>query len=316
MYKARNPVLVIVFNRPEQTARIAEVLRRVSPPRVYVAADGPRAGRAGESDKCSAVLDVFASMNEQSQLFYKIHTTNVGCDSNVVSGVNWFFEREDCGIVLEDDCIPNDSFFEYCDSLLEKYQYNNRVMWINGYNMGYKNNELEGSYVCSSYALSSGWASWRRAWSSFRAVENMNTLASSADVLPTHLRVSRLTRFFWRYAFEYARVTRAWDFQWLFAMWKSGGVACTPLTNLVTNVGFGIPGYHGGRYDDPRGHVPTSKLEAPLVDPHEVVPCVPLDDFLSREFYRISIKNIIKLYVASRFPVLRRFARLVRGKNV
>lgn len=316
MYRARNPVLLILFNRPEQTAKVFDTLRKVQPERLYLAADAPRLNRAGEAQKCEAVLNIFSTVDWPCEVYRRVLDTNVGCDVNVTSGVDWFFENEETGVVLEDDCVPNESFFRYCDELLEKYKDNDRVMWINGFNNGYNSGEPSPSYFYSIYALSWGWASWRRAWRCFRdGGRNLLANGTSETIWPEYIKKSYMARLFWRYSFKYGRVTRAWDFRWLNCIWANGGLACTPSKNLISNIGYGVEGVHGGSRNDPRGNLPTVELQEDLVGPSDVTSSAPLDAYLSKTFYRIGIYTVIKTYVASQSPYVRKLIRRIRGKS-
>ena len=316
MYVTSSPVLLIVFNRPDQTAKVFNALRKVKPKRIYLSADGPRLCRFGETEKCEAVLNIFSAPDWPCEVHRKVHSTNIGCDANVLSGVNWFFENEEFGVVLEDDCVPNESFFRFCDKLLERYRNDNRIMWINGFNNGYCSEDVSSSYFYSSYALSSGWASWRRAWSYFRSDSHIFARNDGVSTFfPEHIKASYLTWLFWRYAFKYAKVSRAWDFEWLHSLWMQGGFACTPAKNLISNIGYGVDAYHGGSHNDPRGNLPTEELQGKFIFPPEQVPSVSLDIYLGRTFYRIGIYTIVKLFVASNFPRLRIFIRRIRNKS-
>lgn len=316
MYKTSSPVLLILFNRPEQSAKVYEAIRKVQPRKLYLAIDAPRHGRDGEAQKCELVLNIFTNIDWPCEVYRKIQKQNIGCDVNVVTAVDWLFENEESGIVLEDDCIPNESFFRYCDELLKRYEHNKRIMWINGSNNGYACKKNDPSYMYSIYAQSWGWATWRRAWNIFQGESRVSLVDGiSKTLLKRYIKESYLTRVFWLNSFRYGYVTRAWDFKWLYNVWKNDGLACTPSKNLVSNIGFGIESYHGWSHNDARGHLPTEELHWDLTRPNVMEPSALLDAYISKTFYRVSVYTIIKTYIASRFPFIRKAIRMVRNKS-
>src|SRR6185503_2722056 len=130
----KSAILFLVFNRPEPTARVFEAIRAAQPPRLYVAADGPRASRTGESDRCALTRRVASTVDWPCSVATLFRATNLGCKNAVSSAISWFFEHEEEGIILEDDCLPEPSFFAYCDELLAHYRDNPRVGLISGDN--------------------------------------------------------------------------------------------------------------------------------------------------------------------------------------
>ena len=128
----KSAVLFVVFNRPDTTARVFETIRTAKPPRLYVAADGPRAGRAGEAVLCAKVRQLAMKVDWPCKLYTLFQDTNLGCKIGVSSAINWFFEHEEEGIVLEDDILAQPSFFEYCDEMLDRYRDDTKVSMISG----------------------------------------------------------------------------------------------------------------------------------------------------------------------------------------
>ncbi len=317
MYEAKSPVLIIVFNRPNETRAVFDVLRAARPKRLYVAADAPRMNKPGESEKCTETLDIFKQVDWPCQVFFKINEHNLGSHTSIPQAIDWFFDNEDEGIVLEDDCVPSMSFFRYCDELLAKYRNDHRIMWINGSNIGFQSREINSTYLYSIYAISWGWASWRRAWTLFHG-NYRTTLEDETldDILQRNVGSSFMTRFYWRCIFKYAYTVKNWDFRWLNACWGNGGLACTPTVNMISNIGFGIDGMHGGRLSDSRGHIQARDTSAEIKGPEKMVPCIKLDNFLNRNLYKISVLSISRTFLAWRAPWLRNAARRIQGKQI
>lgn len=164
----KSAVLIVLFKRPDLTARLMEVLRRVKPPRLYVAADAPRPGR-DEEDLCMAARACATKVDWPCEIFTDYSPENLGSGRRVSSAITWFFKSEFEGIILEDDCMPDDTFFPYCEELLERYRDDERVMVVSGYHGPAKTKTRPDSpsYWFSKYTLTWGWATWRRAWRHF-----------------------------------------------------------------------------------------------------------------------------------------------------
>ncbi len=160
----QSPILLLVFNRPDTTRQVFETIRAARPPRLYVAADGPRPGRAGEAERCAEVRELTTQIDWPCELKTLFRNENLGCKIGVSSAIDWFFQNEPEGIILEDDVVPLPSFFLYCDVLLDRYRNDIRVGVISGSNLVSNHLMLEESYFFSRYNHIWGWASWRRAW--------------------------------------------------------------------------------------------------------------------------------------------------------
>ena len=158
------PVLFLIFNRPELTEKVFQKIQDAQPKYLFVAADGPRDNKYGEKDLCektrAVVLENITWECEVKTLF---RTENLGCRTAVSSAINWFFENVEEGIILEDDTVPDNSFFSYCQALLEKYRNHEQIMMITGDNFQDGIKRGNGSYYFSRYVHIWGWASWRRA---------------------------------------------------------------------------------------------------------------------------------------------------------
>lgn len=150
-----NPVLFVVFSRPDTTARVFEAIRQARPPRLYVAADGPRASRPGEAQLCEETRRIASAVDWPCELKTLFRPENLGCKAAVSGAIDWFFDNEEQGVILEDDCLPDASFFEYCDALLEKHKDDLRVMCISGDNFmpAEVRQEIKDSYYFSIMGL-------------------------------------------------------------------------------------------------------------------------------------------------------------------
>ena len=121
------PVLLIAFNRPERTAQVLQSLAEIRPQKLYVACDGPRPERLDEVRRCEAVRALVSQLDWPCQLRTLFQPSNLGCRAGVTAALDWFFEQEEEGIVLEDDIVADPSFFRFCQELLERYRHDERV---------------------------------------------------------------------------------------------------------------------------------------------------------------------------------------------
>ena len=116
-------VLFLVFNRLDTTKQVFEAIQQAKPPRLYVAADGARELKEGEAEIVKAVREfVIQNIDWECEVKTLFREQNHGCKMAVSGAIDWFFANEEKGIILEDDCLPSQSFFWFCEELLYKYK--------------------------------------------------------------------------------------------------------------------------------------------------------------------------------------------------
>jgi cephalosporin hydroxylase/tetratricopeptide (TPR) repeat protein len=272
-------ILFLIFNRPGQTARVFETIRQARPPRLYIAADGARDGVPGESELCRQAREVTEGVDWPCTVTRRYGKKNLGCKLGCSSAVSWFFEQEAEGIILEDDTLPDPSFFGFCAELLERYRDDEQVMHIAGNNFQYGRQRGDGSYYFSIYNHMWGWASWRRAWRHYDI---------DLKLLPAYLVENRIgevledpeARRFWLYQFVLSHNGEidSWDYQWAFAIWERGGLAILPGVNLTSNIGFGPQAVHCQNADSSLANL-TRQPIGRLVHPTSRRPDRAADDF-------------------------------------
>jgi len=262
----RTPVAFLIFNRPDTTRRVFAEIARARPPKLLVVADGPRADRPDEAQRCVQARAIIEQVDWPCEVETHYADTNLGCRRRVSSGLGWVFERVPEAIILEDDCLPTQSFFPYCEELLERYREDSRIGMISGDNFQRGRRVGNGSYYFSKYTHIWGWASWRRAWRHYDV---------TASLWPQLLRsglFERMTlpgeRDTWRAAFEGIHAGRidTWDYQWTLAFWCHSMLAAMPQVNLISNIGFGEHATHTRSINE-YANMPTQELRWPLVAP-------------------------------------------------
>jgi GR25 family glycosyltransferase involved in LPS biosynthesis len=115
-----------------------------------------------EDNLVNQVRNITNLINWNCNLKTKYSDINLGCKLSVSSAINWFFENEEMGIILEDDCLPSLNFFHFCDSLLLKFKDDSNIFAITGCNFQ-QIKENKNSYFFTNYTHIWGWATWRRA---------------------------------------------------------------------------------------------------------------------------------------------------------
>ena len=235
----RAPVALIAFNRPSTTARVFARIRAARPSRLFIVLDGPRVDRPDEAELCAEVRRIVSDVDWPCEVERNYSDTNLGCCHRPASGIEWVFSRVEEAIFLEDDILPEPTFFHYCDELLGRYRDDRRVMSISGYNAFGESSRTAESYWFSAYPRSWGWASWRRAWIGFD-VTMRGWLAFRASAawrqLPSEAREVYGP---WMRDVSAGRQD-TWDAQWLLLAWQTGGLTAIPRRNLIENLGFGI----------------------------------------------------------------------------
>lgn len=235
----RSPVLFLLFNRPEASRTVFEVIREARPPRLYIAADGPRPDRPGEDILCAEARAVAEKVDWPCAVKTLFRKRNLGCATAVATAVTWFFSQEEEGVILEDDVLPHPDFFVFCDALLAYYRDEPKVMQISGDNFQLGIRRGDASYYFSRFAHIWGWASWARAWKHFDL-----SLRGLARFLATDMtaivKEPAGMEFFTRHLRQVQRgVLDSWAVPWSYAVMRNGGVCVTPQENMVRNIGFG-----------------------------------------------------------------------------
>lgn len=237
MLQNENPaVLLIIFNRPETTKLVLDALREVKPAKVYVAADGPRVNRPGEAELVNEVREsTLLQIDWDCSLMTLFQETNLGCRRAVKTAIDWFFEHEEMGIIIEDDIIPHKDFFSFCSYALYKYRYNEKIAMISGTNLISKQSSQY--YLYSSFGSIWGWATWRRAWHEYDV--DMLDFSLNRFIWILFRRFDFFSALYLLNIFHNHKKLEidTWDTQWTFSMINNHRLSVIPEVNLIKNVG-------------------------------------------------------------------------------
>lgn len=286
----KNAVLLIAFNRPDTTLLVLNSILKAKPPRLYIALDGPREGVRSDILECTAVKDLINSLDWDCELKTMFSESNLGCKEGPIKAINWFFESEEQGVILEDDCLPSQSFFSFCDSLLELYKHDERIWHIDG--TTFQNIKVIESYSFSRYALIWGWATWRRAWVKYDG-EMKDFPCFLKGKLIKNIWKNEKVQKYWLSNFETAYLGNidTWDYQWFYKIWCNNALTIRPSVNLVKNIGFSDQATHTKKktklFDSMFANEIISDV---LIHPKFIIENKELDDECSK--VRFGIRNL------------------------
>ena len=236
-------VLFLVFNKLNTTKQVFEAIQKAKPPRLYIAADGPREAIDNEEEKVKSVRDyIMSNIDWKCDVKTLFREQNLGCKMAVSGAIDWFFKNEEMGIIVEDDCLPNQSFFWFCEELLEKYKGDMRIGQISGDNFQEGVKRGEGDYYFSIYNHIWGWASWASRWKNYDV--SLKSFDNSTFI--ENIFSDKKTISYWKQIFASMKQQKinTWDYQWTFAIWKNKQLTVLPNTNLIQNIGFGTDATH------------------------------------------------------------------------
>lgn len=278
-YKTKSPLLFIVFNRPDTTIRIFEKIKEAKPARLYIAADGPRENRSKEQSLCTQVRQITEQVDWDCTVKTLFRETNLGCKNAVSSAIDWFFQNEEEGIILEDDCLPANDFFFFCDELLIKYRHDTRVRHICGCNLQQGNIRGSASYYFANMTHVWGWASWKRVWKDYdkdlslygedEVSKQMSKIFEEPLIVET-----------WTDIFKSMKLNKidTWDYQLAFINFFNNGLTAIPNTNLISNIGFREDATHTSSPLDYNANIPLGALKE-LTHPKYFLPEKEADYF-------------------------------------
>ncbi len=289
----QTPILLLLFNRPKHTNAGIDRLRQLRPTQIFVHCDGPRAHVTGEGEKVAAVRAAMENIDWPCTVHTLLREQNAGLRAGVYGALNWFFEAVEQGIVLEDDCLPDLSFFPFCEEMLERYQSEEQVMHIGGSNVAEAlTRSLPESYFFSQFSFVWGWATWRRAW------EKMRLDLDDFDAFVTENRISSLSSstMAQAYMLEKFRATRAkennsWAYAWAYSVLINNGLSIVPSLNLVQNTGIGEAEATHTKEADKKARLRASSISFPLSHPSVIARQRALDT----EIFYLSQKSRIRL---------------------
>ena len=274
----QTPVVFIVFNRPSLTRRVFSRIAQARPSRLLVIADGPRRDRPGESEKCEEARLIATSVDWPCQVEVEFSSENMGCRDRIVRGLNWAFERVEEAIILEDDVLPDPSFFPFCEQMLGRYRGDARVSMIAGFNIVQEHLKTDYSYFFSQLTHIWGWATWRQSWARYdQHLNDWPEIKSSGLLREIFDRPGVVA--YWTKIFDSMHDgsgLNTWDYQWMYTNLMHNALSVVPHVNLVENLGFGPDATHTITASDVC-KLTAQSIKFPLLHPPSLVPLRQMD---------------------------------------
>lgn len=266
------PVLLMVFNRPNLTRQVLEAISEWDISCLFVSADGPRAHVPGDRELCEATRSLVLQSSWNFPIKSLFRDENMGCGSAVVSAIDWFFQFEESGIILEDDCVPHPSFLSFCQELLPRFRANPEIMMISGCNFLAETQIANDSYIFSRYTHTTGWATWKRAWELYDFKIESWPQVRDSDWLLEKCHQHSDAALYWSRVFDHVYEDQhdSWDYQWTYAVWSNNGLAITPGRNLITNIGFAAGATHSVVEPPWMRRINTEGVRFPLSHPEVI----------------------------------------------
>ncbi len=273
VYNFNTAILFLVFNRMDTTVKVFDAIRKAKPPRLYIACDGARKYNLDEINEVEAIREyVLSHIGWDCEVKTLFRKTNLGCKRAVSEAITWFFKYENQGIILEDDCLPNQSFFRFCEEMLNYYEDDLRVWHVSGNNFQWGNQRGKADYYFSNYTHIWGWATWANRWqeydlhiSTFKEFDKQRIIESIFD--------NKQEQRFWLDVFKIVKTDKisAWDYQWSYCAFINNGLSILPNANLVKNIGFGSGATHTHDKNSKFANIETSEIAFPIVHPQFMV---------------------------------------------
>ncbi len=301
------PILLLIFKRPDLTQLVFDRVREIQPQQLFISADGARSHKEGETELVAQTRQIFDQVDWDCEVHTLYRDQNLGCRRAVSGGINWFFDHVEQGIILEEDCVPDPSFFQFTKEMLEKYKDHDEVMSISGLNLIQNQfSDLPTSYLYTKFVFYWGWATWRSAWKKmdvdmkrfpeFVEKNYISRLLSDKDAQKYIIQKFHET---------HTKQNDSWAYAWFYNCILHNGLAIVPKNNLIENVGFGDQATHT-KIPEKAFQTKSKALTFPLVAPQKIE-AAPYK--VAHQFFYAGHKSRFLLTVNRVFP--KKFVRWV-----
>ena len=268
--KVTTPVVLVVFNRPEQTRKVLESISEAQPEHLIVIADGPRSGRSADLVAVQETRELFEALPWSCSVERVFSKSNLGVRERILTGLDDVFSKYERAIIIEDDCLPSTDFLFFAQAILEKYEENNQIGLVGGFNNG-ASGSSSSKYFFSRFPEIWGWATWANTWHDFRdaplasgwSKEEASEAIQHVESRIAQRRLSRLSAL--------NKSISTWDIDFALHLVNRELLTVLPKTNLIINIGFGDSATH--TRIEPLGLIRTrGRVTWPLVEPEVVKP--------------------------------------------
>ncbi len=313
-YKCKNPVLLIFFNRPDSFKKVFEEVRKAQPQNLILVQDGPRNDKDKKAiEECRKIAE---GVDWDCNIIRDYSDVNLGCGMRPQTGITKALELFETVIVLEDDCVPAESFFRYCDEMLERYRNDDRIAYISGLNHFETWECGEQDYFFTKTGAIHGWATWRRVWNQYydyyvKGVDNPYVLNLVKKQFTNQI-IANDRVYYWkkaRLSIKNGEKLSYWDNQWGFVKYSQNLLVIVPRINQICNIGGGADSTHAQSIKNTTFqkyknfiYIPTTNLQFPLKHCEYVLCDNDYDDLV----YKIMAGNPIRRKLA---PIAKKILR-------
>lgn len=232
------PVAFCFFNREDKAMAVFSKIKEVRPQKLYLISDGPRDCRDGEDKIVNEVRDaVLGAIDWECEVKTNFAEKNMGCGDRISSGLSWVFDNEEQAIILEDDCVPDVTFFEYCRQMLDYYKDDERIMSIGGSSSDLYDAK-EGDYCFTKTPFIWGWATWRRAWNKYDYKLKDWPELKKSKFFKKHFPGKSYLFYTSEFQALYNHKFDTWDYQLMYATIKNNMLNISPKRSYISNIGF------------------------------------------------------------------------------
>lgn len=287
-FQMTTAVAFIIFNRPDTTELVFAEIAKAKPPKLLVVGDGARPDRPGEAERVAAARAIIKRVDWDCEVLTNFSEINLGCKRRVSSGMDWVFEQVEEAIILEDDCLPDPTFFRFCQEMLARYRHDQRVGMVIGTNFQFGHRRNDNSYYFSKYSFIWGWASWRDRWSESYDVTMAKWPIIRDEAWLRDMVINASEVEYWQYLFDltYRGEIDTWDYQWFFANWLEGRSSIVPTENLISNIGHGEYATHTTQGDSHLANMARGQISFPITHPPGFFKDIQADQFTDLVYFR------------------------------
>lgn len=277
------PILLLVYNRKKETGILINALRKIKPKKIYISSDGPK-NLEKDIKKNNDVKEILKNINWTKNIKLNYMKKNYGCKASVSKGISWFFSKVKMGIILEDDCIPNRSFFLFAEQMLKKFRNNKKIYVISGNNFLKNKIKINESYYFSKYNHCWGWATWSRAWKDYDKNLNYWNQYKKSKTWKNKF-YNKYEKKYWEKIFNlcYKKKIDSWAYPWLYSIWRKNGISVIPKVNLVKNIGFNISASH--TFSHKKFSYNCGEIKKNIIHPNKIKVNNKADKFVLDNFF-------------------------------
>ena len=263
------PILLLSYNRYSCTKKSLNAILKIKPQKLYISSDGPKLSDI-DNKKVLKVRKLFSNIKLKN-IKMNFNDKNLGCKSSNIKAINWFFNQEKEGIIIEDDCIASKDFFYFAEIMLKKYRNKKKIYCISGSN--FQDRPIDSnSYYFSKYNHCWGWATWRDRWDFNDKRINFWPKFKKSDVW-NKLHRNKMEKKYWNKIFDqvFKEKFDSWAYPWTLSVWKQNGITITPNFNLVKNIGFGNKSTHSFFLKDKIKYLNKKKIKTKVIHPTKII---------------------------------------------